>query len=81
MTAQKGGVSTFWKYDTDKPEKWFRVIPEYEKSPEYKAAKAESDRELEDAVAFQMKELDTEEEEMDKKARARARTKKKRKVS
>jgi len=53
------------------------LIPEYRKTPEYKAAKEESDRELEDITAFHMKVLDIEEEDMDKRARA----KKKRKAS
>jgi len=73
----KDRVDTFCRLDTGRPEEWFRVIPEYKKSAEYKAAKEESDRELEDIIAFQMKILDIEEEEMDKRARVRAKKKQK----
>jgi len=76
-----GRVATFWRLDTGQPVEWFRIIPEYEKSTEYKAAREEHERELEDIIAFQMKIIDAEEEDMDKRARARTRAKKKRKAS
>ena len=71
-------IEAFWTVEDDGRTELLRVIPEHEKTPQYKAAKEESDRELEDITAFHMKVLDVEEEEMDK--RARARSKKKPKV-
>jgi len=74
-------IDPFWKIEDHGRTEWLRMIPEHEKTPEYKAARERRDRELEDITAFHAKVLDIEEEEMDKKARARARTKKKRKAS
>ena len=74
-----GKIDAFWTIEDRRRTEWLRMIPEHEKTPEYKAGKEKRDKELEDITAFHMKVLDIEEEEMDKKARAR--TKKKRKAS
>jgi len=73
----EGRVDVFWRFRSGQQEEWFRIIPEYEKTAEYRAAEDEAERELDEHISIQTYMTEKLENE-DEKRRKRAASRKKR---
>ena len=70
----EGRVDVFWRIRSGEQEEWFRIIPEYEKTAEYRAAEEEAERELDEHVSIQTymtEKLENEDEKRRKRAESR----------
>ena len=70
----EGRVDAFWRIRSGEQEEWFRIIPEYEKTAEYRAAEEEAERELDEYASIQAymnEKLEKEDERRRKRAESR----------